>query len=87
MSAFYNITKDIYHNFDFNQKRCHSSGLTINHSQTQIEHYFLHLKPLPAVSLCQILLPPYITATHKTLYMFVALTNTTKQQESLAYTE
>jgi hypothetical protein len=29
----------------------------------------------------------YITATQKTLYMFVALTNTAKQQETLAYTE
>jgi hypothetical protein len=62
---------------------CHSGGLTINHSHTQLQHYFLHLKPLQAVSLCA----PYITATHKILYMLVALTNTTKQQETLSYTE
>jgi hypothetical protein len=77
----------MYHNFDFHQKRCPSGSLTINHSHTQLQHYFLHLKFLQAVSLCQTLLPPYITATHKTLYMFVALTDTTKQQETLAYTE
>ena len=29
----------------------------------------------------------YIIATHEIFYMFVALTNTTKQQETLAYTE
>ena len=29
----------------------------------------------------------YSTATHKILYTFVALTNTTKQQETLVYTE
>ena len=29
----------------------------------------------------------YITPTHLILYMFVALSNTTKQQETLAYTE
>jgi hypothetical protein len=29
----------------------------------------------------------YITATHKILYMFVALNNTTKQQETLVYTK
>jgi hypothetical protein len=66
---FIKLYKNIYHNFDFKQKHSHSGGLTINHSHTQLQHHFLHLKPLQAVSLCQILLPPYITATHKTLYI------------------
>jgi hypothetical protein len=87
MSNFYKIIKTNYHNFDFNQKQRHSGGLTISHSHTQLQHYFPNLKPIQIVSLCEILLPPYIAATHKTLYMFVALTNTTKQQETLAYTE
>jgi hypothetical protein len=78
------LKKNIYYKFDLNQKKWHSVGLTINHSHTQ--HSFLHLKPLQAVSLCQTLLPPYITATHKTLYLSVALTNTTKQQETVTYT-
>jgi len=35
----------------------HSGGLTMNHSHTQLQHYFLNLKPLQTVFLCEILLP------------------------------
>jgi hypothetical protein len=78
LSNFYKIIKKIYIITLTSIRNSNSGGLTINHSHTQLQHYFMRLKPLQAVSLFQILLPPYITATHNALYMFVALTNTTK---------
>jgi hypothetical protein len=87
MSNFHKIIKKIFIIILTSIRNSVTGGLTINHSHTQLEHYFLHLNPVQAVSLCQTLLPPYITATHKTVYLSVALTNSTKQQDTLTYTE